>query len=525
MNEDLIQSCYENLEKRSKTIRLLHLMRALHPEDSRIQCRLVTASLDNNPSYEALSYTWGECDDLNLCVWINGVLFPVRKNLWEALHGLKSGLEVERVLWIDALCINQLSIGERNHQVGLMGEIYHGAQAVLVWLGGGHSYTTTAGGLYATESFHSTFAFLKKAAEEARSINFQREEGLSEDVRKWSDCFVGDKEFRGHWQRLEYLLSTQYWKRLWIFQEITLARKICLIWCDSTCDWEDFDAIGRAMNHYPNITSVSGMTKFNFPLTAKTHQFMSMISVLRSRARRFSIIRDEILFSRQKLPIDWEWGEETFPLIRRPHPLILGDLLSACEGSYCQDPRDRIYGILGLLRYKTETSITVDYDRTIAELYEVVMEYFFQQGQPRNSIVRFSHHLQRAMLSPLSQSSPPLKMDICKCSAGCSKPTILLEGNITGYVAKLDSDTARLFKNFEHVETSFLSLGKNYPNCRILRRLRRLDPKCIARNLGPETRADPVSQNLLWYHVQGISVSQRQVSRYPTLFAGLIRRM
>jgi hypothetical protein len=194
---------------------------------------------------------------------------------------------VERVLWIDALCINQLSIGERNHQVGLMGEIYHGAQAVLVWLGGGHSYTTTAG---ASESFHSTFAFLKKAAEEARSIDFHREEGLSEDVRKWSDCFVWNKEFRSHWQQLEYLLGTQYWKRLWIFQEITLARKIRLIWGNSTCDWEDCDAIGRAMNHYPNITSVSGMTKFNFPLTAKTHQFMSMISVLRSRARRFSII-------------------------------------------------------------------------------------------------------------------------------------------------------------------------------------------------------------------------------------------
>lgn len=43
--------------------------------------------------------------------------------------------ETERVLWIDAMCINQKDIDERNRQVWLMGQVYSKAKAVIIWLG------------------------------------------------------------------------------------------------------------------------------------------------------------------------------------------------------------------------------------------------------------------------------------------------------------------------------------------------------------------------------------------------------
>jgi Heterokaryon incompatibility protein (HET) len=41
----------------------------------------------------------------------------------------------ERQFWIDALCINQEDVSERNHQVRMIGKIYSQAQGIVAWLG------------------------------------------------------------------------------------------------------------------------------------------------------------------------------------------------------------------------------------------------------------------------------------------------------------------------------------------------------------------------------------------------------
>jgi hypothetical protein len=124
---------YQQIDKSSRDIRILILLPHLHPEDNRLQCSLMTESLSSNPSYEALSYTWGQPDACNLRVWVNGVLLPVRRNLLCALRVVRN--DQERRLWIDALCIDQDNGLERGHQVRLMGEIYKHAWRVLAWLG------------------------------------------------------------------------------------------------------------------------------------------------------------------------------------------------------------------------------------------------------------------------------------------------------------------------------------------------------------------------------------------------------
>jgi hypothetical protein len=83
--------------------------------------------------YTALSYTWGETI-ADHTIEINGTPFLVRKNLWNFLDRARKD-NFEEYLWIDALCIDQTKVGERNHQVALMGEIYSPAEGVIVWLG------------------------------------------------------------------------------------------------------------------------------------------------------------------------------------------------------------------------------------------------------------------------------------------------------------------------------------------------------------------------------------------------------
>ncbi len=109
--------------------------------DEPLRCDLVAVSLDDLPDFEALSYMWGEPDDeAQFQIWVNGALVCVRQNLWYALQRIRFMIPHEnkirrRILWIDALCINQDNIQERNHQVAFMGHIYRHATVVLIWLG------------------------------------------------------------------------------------------------------------------------------------------------------------------------------------------------------------------------------------------------------------------------------------------------------------------------------------------------------------------------------------------------------
>lgn len=134
-------SAYGSLRSSSTQIRLLRLLPFRKTEDetpgpwhdcANIECDLVTVDLERAPDYEALSYTWGEPAPTTQ-VAANGEMVPVRPNLTYALAALRSS--EPRLLWIDALCINQDDVQERSHQVRLMGEIYRRAKRVLVWLG------------------------------------------------------------------------------------------------------------------------------------------------------------------------------------------------------------------------------------------------------------------------------------------------------------------------------------------------------------------------------------------------------
>lgn len=132
-----------------RSIRLL----SLRPSPSltaTLELTLTEASLDNlsttpqGPnSFEALSYVWGSPTG-TIPVSCNGHQLLVTPNCESALRHLR--LEArDRVLWVDAICIDQgkspESVKERSAQVAMMGEIYQKAARTLCWLGPGNDFT------------------------------------------------------------------------------------------------------------------------------------------------------------------------------------------------------------------------------------------------------------------------------------------------------------------------------------------------------------------------------------------------
>jgi hypothetical protein len=122
---------YKPLEPTTHNIRLVKLWPG--EGSTSIRCEIIHARLDEKLRYEALSYTWGDQRSQSI-IDLNGRPFPTRENLEAALRQLRLK-DKPRTLWIDALCIDQINVEERNDQVSRMRDIYKGASKVLVFLG------------------------------------------------------------------------------------------------------------------------------------------------------------------------------------------------------------------------------------------------------------------------------------------------------------------------------------------------------------------------------------------------------
>lgn len=101
--------------------------------DAPICCRLLNTSLQASPPYEALSYTWGSLEQKST-ITCGGFPIFVTGHLYDALRYLRKP-DQERIMWIDAVCINQRDDKERTEQVGIMRQIYTKAWHVVIWLG------------------------------------------------------------------------------------------------------------------------------------------------------------------------------------------------------------------------------------------------------------------------------------------------------------------------------------------------------------------------------------------------------
>jgi hypothetical protein len=117
----------------------IRLLRLLPSEDKAapLRCKLHDYSLQKlgprTHLYEALSYVWGDVRKTSP-IYVDNNQFPVTVNLYAALFRLRDH-SFERIMWIDAICINQENSKEQGQQVQLMAKIYSSAHRVIVWLG------------------------------------------------------------------------------------------------------------------------------------------------------------------------------------------------------------------------------------------------------------------------------------------------------------------------------------------------------------------------------------------------------
>ena len=167
-------------------IRLIRLMPS-KDKDATVECQLFNYSL--NPAkgihlYEALSYVWGDAKE-TMSITIDQCFFNVTKNLYAALLGLRDDY-FDRILWADAICINQLDEREKEKQIWLMSRIYGYASRVIVWLG-------------KSESTHGQNS--DRALEEIRAI---AEKGHLEYL---------DNQIR---QEILTLLQRPWFRRVWV---------------------------------------------------------------------------------------------------------------------------------------------------------------------------------------------------------------------------------------------------------------------------------------------------------------------
>lgn len=185
---------YRPLTKDGMEIRLL---RVRHHKDQ-IHGTIQHMRFDQRVPYEALSYCWGAPADTKP-IYIDGRQVLVRVILWSFLNNL-CARKHDLPIWLDAICINQRDLQERDSQVRIMGRIYSRAVRTIAWLGD------------ADDDSNYALAYLKRS---------QAPELFSSNARD-------DIQHRAL-QAAAQLMQRSYWSRLWIVQEIGLSKQVLLL--------------------------------------------------------------------------------------------------------------------------------------------------------------------------------------------------------------------------------------------------------------------------------------------------------
>jgi hypothetical protein len=373
--------------------------------------------LDKAPIYEALSYTWGEPDEFGHQIWVNDDPMNVRVNLWNALQAIISYSAIHgeaRAIWIDALCINQSDVMERNHQVGLMRDIYKGAVRVLVWLGSPQLPSDNGGHSWPLEHPSLAFEFLKTTSK-PDIFDLEEPKPLVKE-------FVEAPKFELYWKQLVGLFKLPYWDRVWIIQEICLARRIKILYGTMECEWDDFSTTRRIVAHY--------IRHFEHPDPSTDFALANFLGTTAGSLDQRRLVLDSI---------------------------TLEEMVEISENSLCQDRRDKIYGILGLVRNIKVEDIEIDYDKSIFNLYEDVIQAQASIEPIGNGILCFSQNLQRSLLNPrINGNTGDFDIPRLESHAGGRFICVLVEGFIiTANISILSFEPQWLELKRDEVRSTF----------------------------------------------------------------------
>ncbi|KAK6606664.1 hypothetical protein H4I95_04313 [Botrytis cinerea] len=270
--------------------------------------------LENKPQYEALSYIWGSTENPVKAHVLGetSTMIQIGASLAVALRQLRY-TDKPRTLWIDSICINQSDIPERSHEIGRMRNIFSLADRTIIWLGEEADDSTSA--LFTIEHFAGQVEYIGGGLVaynpgtkflEWRHSNLQ----LPYDIKTWSS--------------IRSLFQRPWFSRVWVLQEALLGGQGSSVQCGSTCI--PFTALRKAMLVLGrNVTTPSDI-----------------------RSQLLSYSPGVLPDSMRKLP----------------------ELLRWAKHRNCSDPRDKIYGILGLVSPSIADGIVCNYSIPVAEVYK-----------------------------------------------------------------------------------------------------------------------------------------------------------
>jgi hypothetical protein len=232
----------------------------LHPDTSpdyakdeaSIECSLNHIGISDaiKHEYEALSYVWGPVDlNQNCSIRCNGKTLPVGTNLRNALSRLRPATD-PRVLWIDAVCINQKDKVELAEQVARMDEIYAGARRVLVWIGDE----------VADEDAEDCFAIIKATNRiiSSQIKGFGSLEALPPFRTEVQDPERGIPSDISRWDKVRKLMSARYFTRVWVQQEVGIASNAVILYGKSEMQWAELVELMLCTAARSDLNTITG---------------------------------------------------------------------------------------------------------------------------------------------------------------------------------------------------------------------------------------------------------------------------
>jgi hypothetical protein len=310
----------------------------------------------DKPEYTALSYTWGNDTPLRT-ILIKGKQFEITTNLHDALTELRQEHKPVR-LWIDALCINQKDDSEKSEQVIQMVDIYKAATSVFAWLG------------CAADDSDNGMKGLRKIGDDAiraGMLELDRErmlklwdpdpEGILDSVREPFENLSKTLDVNFQQLAIKFIEERSYWERTWIVQEFSVASDLVI-------------ACGKERLNYLQLRAAIIFLGMHVGLVSKN----SFVTDISSDPVRGPFLRQFMQIAGRKTSTSRLIGARgRYQKQTHTYHSSLMELLSLFANSMmATDPRDRIYGILGLVPDKNVLDIKVDYKKKVHEVYTEV---------------------------------------------------------------------------------------------------------------------------------------------------------
>ncbi|KAK7707338.1 hypothetical protein SLS57_009359 [Botryosphaeria dothidea] len=347
------------------SVRLLEIIPG--PRHSGLACRLFLSnlsqiSLSPPPSYEAISYVWGVSAALTT-IQCNGHGVRVTSSLASALARFRSP-RTSRVVWIDGICINQADDREKGHQVKLMRFIYKRARRVLVWLGEAAHHRQPQAAFSAICALANQTLPLDAPASALATWGFDDDDDEDEEQsgkersskspgRKSSSSGSGRKNLLAdRWEALGPFYALPWFHRVWVIQEIALSTTASMHWGPGGAhiSWAH---VARATDRI--IELKNRLPLHRLPGMLHAHLMGSLWQAEQRRAMTKAVEKDRMPFE---------------------------ELFARTTKFEVTDPRDRVYGLLGIPTREAdpdagELYLEPDYGVNLVGLY---VRLFQKQG-------------------------------------------------------------------------------------------------------------------------------------------------